>query len=48
MPTRDVMRACFGRALELYARTGAHHMLAIAMLALTSIELAKPLAAGMA
>jgi hypothetical protein len=43
MPTRDVMLRLFGRALELYAAQVLITMLAIAMLALTSIELANPL-----
>ena len=43
MPTRDVMLRLFGRALELYAAQVLITMLAIAMLALTSIELDNPL-----
>jgi hypothetical protein len=43
MPTRDVMLRLFGRALELYAAQVLITMLAIAMLALTAIELANPL-----
>jgi hypothetical protein len=43
MPTRDVMLRLFGRALELYAAQVMITMLAIAMLALTSIGLANPL-----
>jgi hypothetical protein len=43
VPTRDVMLRLFGRALELYAAQVLITMLAIAMLALTSIELANPL-----
>jgi hypothetical protein len=43
MATRDVMLRLFGRALELYAAQVLITMLAIAMLALTSIELNNPL-----
>jgi hypothetical protein len=43
MPTRDVMMRLFGRALELYAAQVLITMLAIAVLALTAIELANPL-----
>jgi hypothetical protein len=43
MPTRDVVLRLFGRALELYAAQVLITMLAIAMLALTAIELANPL-----
>jgi hypothetical protein len=43
MPTRDVMLRLFGRALELYAAQVLITMLAIAILALTAIELANPL-----
>ena len=43
MPTRDVMLRLLGRALELYAAQVLITMLAIAMLALTSIELDNPL-----
>jgi hypothetical protein len=43
MPTRNVMLRLFGRALELYAAQVLITMLAIAMLALTSIELDNPL-----
>ena len=43
MATRDVMLRLFGRALELYAAQVLITMLAIAMLALTSIELDNPL-----
>jgi hypothetical protein len=43
MPTRDVMLRLFGRALELYAAQVLITMLAIALLALTAIELANPL-----
>ncbi|MEP7030807.1 MAG: OpgC domain-containing protein [Pseudolabrys sp.] len=43
MPTRDVMMRLLARALELYAAQVLITMLAIAMLALTSIELDNPL-----
>jgi hypothetical protein len=43
MPTRDVMLRLFGRALELYAAQVLITMLAIAMLAVTAIELSNPL-----
>ncbi|MGH6663912.1 MAG: OpgC family protein, partial [Pseudolabrys sp.] len=43
MPTRNVMLRLFGRALEIYAAQVLITMLAIAMLALTSIELDNPL-----
>jgi len=43
MPTRDVMLRLFGRALELYAAQVLITMLAIAMLAVSSIELGNPL-----
>ena len=43
MPTRDVMLRLFGRALELYAAQVLITMLAIALLAATSIELDNPL-----
>jgi hypothetical protein len=43
MPTRYVVLRLFGRALELYAAQVLITMLAIAMLALTSIELDNPL-----
>ena len=43
MPTRDVMLRLFGRALEIYAAQVLITMLAIAMLALTSLELDNPL-----
>ncbi len=43
MPTRDVMLRLFGRALEIYAAQVLITMLAIAMLALTSIEFDNPL-----
>jgi len=43
MPTRDIMLRLFGRALELYAAQVLITMLAIAMLALTAIELSNPL-----
>ena len=43
MPTRDVMLRLFGRALELYAAQVLITMLAIAMLAVSSIELDNPL-----
>ena len=43
MPTRNVVLRLFGRALELYAAQVLITMLAIAMLALTSIELSNPL-----
>ena len=43
MPTRDVMLRLFARALELYAAQVLITMLAIAILALSSIELANPL-----
>ncbi len=43
MPTRNVMLRLFGRALELYAAQVLITMLAIAMLALTSIEFDNPL-----
>ena len=43
MPTRDVMLRLFGRALELYAAQVLITMLAIAMLAVTAIELHNPL-----
>jgi hypothetical protein len=43
MPTRDVMLRLFGRALELYAAQVLITMLAIAMLALTALELGNPL-----
>jgi hypothetical protein len=43
MPTRDVMLRLFGRALEIYAAQVLITMLAIAMLAITSIELDNPL-----
>lgn len=43
MPTRDVVLRLFGRALEIYAAQVLITMLAIAMLALTSIELDNPL-----
>jgi len=43
MPTRDVMLRLFGRALELYAAQVLITMLAIAMLAVSSIELSNPL-----
>ncbi|HZT26175.1 MAG TPA: OpgC domain-containing protein [Pseudolabrys sp.] len=43
MPTRDVMLRLFGRALELYAAQVLITMLAIAMLALSAIELSNPL-----
>jgi len=43
MPTRDVMLRLFGRALELYAAQVLITMLAIALLALSAIELQNPL-----
>jgi hypothetical protein len=43
MPTRNVVLRLFGRALELYAAQVLITMLAIAMLALTSIGLDNPL-----
>jgi hypothetical protein len=43
IPTRDVMLRLFGRALEIYAAQVLITMLAIAMLALTSLELDNPL-----
>lgn len=43
MPTRDVMLRLFGRALELYAAQVLITMLAIALLALSAIELRNPL-----
>ena len=43
MPTRNVVLRLFGRALELYAAQVLITMLAIAMLAMTAIELANPL-----
>ena len=43
MPTRDVMLRLFGRAIEIYAAQVLITMLAIAMLALTSIALDNPL-----
>lgn len=43
MPTRNVVLRLLGRALELYAAQVLITMLAIAMLALTSIELSNPL-----
>jgi hypothetical protein len=43
MPTRDVMLRLFGRALEIYAAQVLITMLAIAMLAVTSIGLDNPL-----
>jgi hypothetical protein len=43
MATRDVMLRLFGRALELYAAQVLITMLAIAMLAVSAIELANPL-----
>ena len=43
MPTRYVVLRLFGRALELYAAQVLITMLAIAMLALTAIELDNPL-----
>lgn len=43
IPTRDVMLRLFGRALELYAAQVLITMLAIAILALTSVELDNPL-----
>lgn len=43
MPTRDVMLRLFSRALELYAAQVLITMLAIAILALTSIKLDNPL-----
>jgi hypothetical protein len=43
MPTRDVMLRVLGRALELYAAQVLITMLAIALLAATSIELDNPL-----
>jgi hypothetical protein len=43
MPTRDVMLRLFGRALELYAAQVLITMIAIAMLAVSAIELANPL-----
>jgi hypothetical protein len=43
MPTRDVMLRLLSRALELYAAQVLITMLAIAILALTSIELDNPL-----
>ncbi len=43
MPTRDLMLRLFGRALELYAAQVLITMLAIALLALTAIELDNPL-----
>ncbi len=43
MPTRDIMLRLFGRALELYAAQVLITMLAIAMLAVTAIELNNPL-----
>jgi hypothetical protein len=43
MSTRDVMLRLSGRALELYAAQVLITMLAIAMLALTAIELSNPL-----
>jgi hypothetical protein len=43
MPTRDVMLRLFGRALEIYAAQVLITMLAIAMLALSAIELNNPL-----
>ncbi len=43
MPTRNVVLRLFGRALELYAAQVLITMLAIAMLAITAIELANPL-----
>ena len=46
MPTRDVVLRLFGRALEIYAAQVLITMLAIAMLALTSIELDNPPTSG--
>jgi hypothetical protein len=43
MPTRDVVLRLLGRALELYAAQVLITMLAIAMLAVTAIELSNPL-----
>ena len=43
MPTRSVVLRLYGRALELYAAQVMITMLAIAMLALTAIELSNPL-----
>lgn len=43
MPTRNVMLRLFGRALEIYAAQVLITMLAIAMLAATSIEFDNPL-----
>lgn len=43
MPTRNVVLRLLGRALELYAAQVLITMLAIAMLAFTSIELSNPL-----
>ena len=43
MPTRDLMLRLFGRAIELYAAQVLITMLAIALLALTAIELDNPL-----
>ena len=43
MPTRLVMLRLFGRALELYAAQVLITMIAIAMLALSAIELSNPL-----
>jgi hypothetical protein len=43
MPTRDVMLRLFGRALELYAAQVLITMIAIAMLAVSAIELSNPL-----
>ena len=48
MPTRDIMLRLFGRALELYAAQVLITMLAIAMLAVTAIELNNPLLLRMA
>ena len=43
MPTRDVMLRLFGRALELYAAQVLITMIAIAMLAMSALELDNPL-----
>ena len=43
MPTRNVVLRLLGRALELYAAQVLITMIAIAMLAITAIELANPL-----
>ena len=43
MPTRNLMLRLFGRALEIYAAQVLITMLAIALLALTAIELDNPL-----